>query len=285
MAQFYFDRLDALALPGEPIETGARVADADFYSRAPAIIFESNRTSNANSSFVVPVVAADVDVRARFRVLRNGAQAFTNTGPGIHLRYEGVGDCLYMSTRNPVDSASVWAGLYKMVGGTQTALTGNVNAVQPALFQAFNMRVRIQGNQFQQSAWLEGDAVPALSTAITVDVSGAPASGFVGVRGRQYPIIFEVDLLAIGTDGDTPPTESQRSVSGVVSGPDGNPAERIVRLHDRATGAMVGQTVSNGMTGVFVIKSDWPQEHQHIALAEQDSTPLYNDLIDRVFPG
>lgn len=72
------------------------------------------------------------------------------------------------------------------------------------------------------------------------------------------------------------------SISGTITGADGNPASRTVRLYNRSTGAMLAETISNATTGAYSIGLGSTDEVQRIVLA--DETTLYNDIIDRVIP-
>lgn len=73
------------------------------------------------------------------------------------------------------------------------------------------------------------------------------------------------------------------SISGTVTGADGNPAARTVRFYDRATGQLVDETISDATTGEYEQAFADTSEYQRIVLA--DETELYNDIIDRVIPG
>lgn len=78
-----------------------------------------------------------------------------------------------------------------------------------------------------------------------------------------------------------PPT----SVSGVIYDSAGSPASRTVRVYRRDTGALVGEDVSDGTTGAYTVGcGSFAGEAQRIVL-DDDAGTLYNDLIDRVFPG
>lgn len=70
------------------------------------------------------------------------------------------------------------------------------------------------------------------------------------------------------------------TVSGVVLDAGGNPAERTVRAHSRATGTLLGSTVSNPTTGAYSMSAS--EECYIVCL---DSGAVLNALIqDRVIP-
>ena len=284
MAQYFFNRLDMLALPGQPVANGYRSADADFYSRAPGLIFESNRTATGTSAVLLPVSAANVDLRLKARFLKDGADSFANTGLGFFLRYQDVSNHLYWASNSKLANSG-WYGIYKLVSGTQINLHASRTLIARTLYQWFYMRLRVQGDQVQYAAWNEGSAVPALSAAETADFSGVPSSGYVGFRGRSYGCMYDIEYMAVGTDGDTPPESPlEKTVSGVIRDEGGNPCSRIVRAYHRPSGIILAETVSDETTGVYTLAVPLVDEIDRVALAADGET-LYNDLIDRVIPG
>jgi hypothetical protein len=73
-------------------------------------------------------------------------------------------------------------------------------------------------------------------------------------------------------------------VSGIITDDGGNPVSRIVRLYRRDTGALLGETESDEITGNYLIETVYEGEVQRIVL-DDDTGVLYNDLIDRVITG
>lgn len=73
------------------------------------------------------------------------------------------------------------------------------------------------------------------------------------------------------------------SVSGVIYDDTGTECARTVRLYDRETGELIGETTSDAGDGTYSIASPDIAEVQRIALDDSAGT-LYNDLIDRVIP-
>jgi hypothetical protein len=74
------------------------------------------------------------------------------------------------------------------------------------------------------------------------------------------------------------------SVSGIVTGFDGDPVARIVRAYQRSTGALLAETTSDASTGYYEIALQADDEVQRVVLDNATADPLYNDLIDRVIP-
>ncbi|MEY2653678.1 MAG: hypothetical protein RLZZ524_706 [Pseudomonadota bacterium] len=85
----------------------------------------------------------------------------------------------------------------------------------------------------------------------------------------------------------TVPTEDFIAGLGQVSGEvrDGNNAlcARTVRAYRRDTGALVGSTTSDSITGAYTIDCATLDEVTRIVL-DDASSPLYNDIVDRVIP-
>lgn len=80
-----------------------------------------------------------------------------------------------------------------------------------------------------------------------------------------------------------PKREDWKLVSGVTLDASNNPAARKVRVEDRATGGVLGSTVSNADTGIYVIAVPVSSEVTVVAL-DDDAGAVYNDLILRTTP-
>jgi hypothetical protein len=89
--------------------------------------------------------------------------------------------------------------------------------------------------------------------------------------------------LPVGHPYESDAPLSPYSVSGAITGADGNPAARVVRLYSRSTGALLGEQTSDGTSGEYDIGLRANDEVQRIVLADEAS--LHNDIIDRVIPG
>jgi hypothetical protein len=74
------------------------------------------------------------------------------------------------------------------------------------------------------------------------------------------------------------------TVSGVVTGADGDPVARIVRAYSRSTGELLAETTSDASTGYYGLAFESADEVQRVVLDNATTDPLYNDLIDRVIP-
>ncbi|NUQ48533.1 MAG: carboxypeptidase regulatory-like domain-containing protein [Phycisphaerae bacterium] len=80
-----------------------------------------------------------------------------------------------------------------------------------------------------------------------------------------------------------PPATS--TVSGVVTDAAGLPAARVVRVHDRATGNVLGETMSDASTGEYAIEVTPGGEMQVLFLSDELAEgKLLNDIVHRVMP-
>lgn len=97
-------------------------------------------------------------------------------------------------------------------------------------------------------------------------------------NATELPSTYNAPAQLLGNSEQAP-----RSVSGVITDHNGQPAQRDVRLIHRDTGALVAQGQSDPVTGQYALTTSRPGEHQRIVLASDD--PLLNDLVYRVIPG
>ena len=107
--------------------------------------------------------------------------------------------------------------------------------------------------------WFEGEAVVIAGVLLTTVAAPIP------------PITLTADV-----DYFVP------LIAGTITDAMDNPAGRRIYVHDRATGALLGATDSDPVTGAYQFQVPGYGEYQRIVLAEDESDPLLNDLIDRV---
>lgn len=117
----------------------------------------------------------------------------------------------------------------------------------------FFFRVRAEGTTLSAKAWKETEQEPAAWMLSTTNATFTGAGDvFLGL-GRGCA--FAVPFFSVGTDGDPAPTAfpgGNRTVAGTLRKPDNSTAAGyIVRCHHRATGALLGQTLSDA-AGQFV---------------------------------
>lgn len=73
------------------------------------------------------------------------------------------------------------------------------------------------------------------------------------------------------------------TISGVIKDTNGNSVARTVRAYRRDTGALMGETVSNGTTGAYSITTPHSGEHNVVMLDDVFGT-IENDQILRTTP-
>jgi hypothetical protein len=95
--------------------------------------------------------------------------------------------------------------------------------------------------------------------------------------------------IARYTANFTPPIEAfaETALSYLINGSvldfEGLPTERTIRCYHRGTGALIGEIVSDAITGAYSFTLYSPDEHYVVAL-DDSATPLLNDLIVRAIP-
>lgn len=102
--------------------------------------------------------------------------------------------------------------------------------------------------------------------------------GFLNGNLEDFSILMGI---ARYTSNFTPPgPRLDPSVSGVVIGGNGTPAARTVYLYERATGNLLGKTVSDATTGLYNFYPLPGSEVIRVVLADEPT--LYNDIVDRI---
>lgn len=71
-------------------------------------------------------------------------------------------------------------------------------------------------------------------------------------------------------------------IAGQITNSTGLPVERRVRIFERSSNTFEGETTSDPVTGEYSFQVSGYGEYQRIVLAEDESDPLLNDLIDRI---
>ena len=102
--------------------------------------------------------------------------------------------------------------------------------------------------------------------------------GTVGVSADCDHLVQAIAFYSVSVVAST-----GKTVSGTVLDDTATPAARTVRLYNRATGALVGATISDGVTGEYSIAA--PDLEVDRIVLDDSGGSLYNDIIDRVLPG
>jgi hypothetical protein len=108
------------------------------------------------------------------------------------------------------------------------------------------------------------------------DIEGSTTGAF---SGEQETIASYSDL-STGWANNTLRSFSIATVSGTVLDAAGSPAARTVRSYDRATGAFLAETTSNGATGAYRVAGAPTGETQVVVLDDSGGAVL-DDLIHR----
>ena len=74
-----------------------------------------------------------------------------------------------------------------------------------------------------------------------------------------------------------------KTVSGTVYDDVAAPTARTVRIYRRDTGALIAETISDGVTGAYTFNA--PNVEVCRVVLDDAAGTLYNDVIDRVLPG
>jgi hypothetical protein len=233
------------------------------------------------------VVCSDADVllRMRHRSKAPSSYNYVNTGGGLYLRSDGAGGSTgtgyYVSFGSPPQYAND-VNIYRRDPSAQTDLGGGTwTATISDLFQDIvNLRVQIIGDAIKVKAWLDTESEPASWDLERTDATYT--SGELGILLHGY-LTYEFYSLAVGTEGDAIPSETSYPITGTVLDESGLPGAFTVRAIHRATGLVVDEVMSDGVTGAFSLTVPTQDEYQRIVL-DAEGGVLLNDLIDRVMP-
>lgn len=286
MAQYWFDKLYCLARPGQAI------ANIDgnpscFYATAENIIWYNPATGTQRHELALPGIdaIADADLVVRVRRMSAGKDIHTNTGIGIAFRaLDGRNNCVASTS-----SQESTNGNFRIVvdGATLRDISYTLPAAIPSGYVSHSFRARLQGNSFSFGS--APDPLPALGDAKTINTSGAGAeAGKLGISMSSYQTTphWEIEYIAVGTDGDEPPASKINNavVSGNIYDDAGQPCSREVDLYLASTGQLVGHTVSSAGTGLYSIGTPFFGQ-EHIRIIKDDAGGInYNHLIARVIP-
>lgn len=103
------------------------------------------------------------------------------------------------------------------------------------------------------------------------------AIGFDAAMGYDEPLIVQLAEVL------EPRPEATHVVGGTVRDDAGDPAARTVRVYRRTDGRLLGETTSDAVTGAYSV--DVADVEVQCVILDDDTAPLYNDLILRVEPG
>lgn len=311
MAQLFYDFKDGR--PGVNLAAGPAVGLTRFATLNPAVfrqevtksvdgidVWQKNpdgvaSTFNFSTGYLwgpAGVVAADVECLAKLVVQQYNGGNYINDGPGFVARASGqpADASSYYELQTAGTIVSTQSLLRKRVSGVFTDLStssGGIDTSNPVW-----LRFRLQGSSLSIKSWADGAQEPSAWAHTATDTSltapgyfgfgfaGASGTGFGSKAGTRYRLF----QLSFGTGGDQAPSSpSMRTVSGIVTGPDGLPAQRVVRIYARASGSLLGEVQSNASTGAYSFQTSYTGEVNNV-FSDDAAGEVFNDLILRTTP-
>lgn len=311
MAQFFYDFKDGR--PGVNLANGPAVGLTRFAILNPANfrqevmksvegidVWQKNQdgvasTFNFSAGYMwgpEGVMAADVECLAKLVVQQYNGGNYVNDGPGFLARASGqpADTNNYYELQTAGAIASSQSFLRKRVSGVSTDLGGasaGIDKSNPAWF-----RFRLQGSSLSIKSWANGAQEPsswghtATDTSLTAPgyfgfgCSGASGTGYGASAGTRYRLF----QLSFGTNGDPAPSSpSLRTVSGIVTGPNGLPVQRVVRIYARATGSLLAEVQSDAGSGAYSFQTAYRGE-VNCVFSDDAAGDVFNDLILRTTP-
>lgn len=311
MAQFFYDFKDGQ--PGVNLASGPAVGLTRFADFDPAKfrqevmksvegidVWQKNQDGVASTFDVTNgyrwgpegVMAADVECLAKLVVNQYNGGNYTNDGPGFMARTSGqpADSKNYYELQTAGAIAASESVLRKRVDGVSTRLStafAGIDKSKPAWF-----RFRLRGSSLSIKSWADGVQEPnswghtETDTSLTAPgyfgfgYSGALGTGFGSAAGTRYRLF----QLSFGTDGDAAPSSPPlRTVSGIVTGPNGFPVQRVVRIYARATGSLLGEVQSDADSGAYSFQTAYRGE-VNCVFSDDAAGDVFNDLILRTTP-
>ena len=291
MAQYWIDQLHCLATPGEwcepAVQYGGGVSGSEhgFVPNKTNLLFTNNSGSRVWSSVIFPSLGkfSDTDIMIKFRQIGTPIDSFTNFGIGILCRFDPISKN-FISFPTPSKAVTSYVVANGVVNGTfysVVSYTGPAKSYGTWLW----WRVKLSGNKCNTATSLV--ELPPISSDKNITFSGYPDEGYVGIITASYidyGTIYEIESFAVGTDGDIPPTSSigcanVATLSGIVYDHRGYPCARKVQVFLRLTGALVGYTESDSMTGVWSITTQFVGMEHTVVVQDGVSEPNMCDLI------
>jgi hypothetical protein len=242
---------------------------------------------------------------------------------GSSIKLDGTGDYLYMDGSSVFSfgtgdfTMSCWLYLPSTPAGTP-GLFGfyphNTAGVQPIIYfdSALKLNcaalggtvfltstnavpigqwVHIEWSRVSGVSYLFINGVANGSVADTRDYSVGASRPVIGANafsstGNLNAYLQDVCMwkgVGLHSEGFTPPTQLVGSISGTITGLDGNPAKRTIVAVPRAFSTVrVFSTVSDDEDGTYSLDCINTEMSRIVLAGEAD---LYNDIVDRVLPG
>lgn len=242
------------------------------------LIVDSRASEGNNRGVQLVASASDVEATIKFRNLRPASASYQLGGVGVAFRVQDADNFVEVTT----GSGASW-----QLGNLRERLVGNSDDSQvPALFSGDQygwkwMRVKANGKLVQIRGWSDGDTEPSTWQLEHMLVGTTVPGAAHFILPYAHGGAVQVAHLALGTAGDTPPTNQTGVITGSVRDFKGAPAVRTVLAVRRDTGVVAASTVSAVGTGAYSFNLD-PGIEYTLVLLDSDGGLLENDYAERV---
>lgn len=301
MAQYFYDM--SIGKPGEwpallkgpaPLPNSSAGVRSIGYgknviSNEPCAIFDKN-TENIWNSVGLGIDVSDFEVVLHVSMNRiTDSQSFVNVGGGLNFRRNlGVssgssGDGYYFAfgtmSLNSYRSASLYRLGSNGVAGAQAqlqvvgsnAFMSDIYTLAESRGQPRFLRINVSGRRIRARAWWKSEAEPTAWPIDFTDTDTGWTHGDIALHINGYEQLWNCFFISVGTNGDPAPLllpGGPRVVAGVVRDPLGVAVGEgyIVRCYHRASGAILGETLTN-LSGAYSFEVNLMQSEEIYCLA------------------
>lgn len=253
----------------------------------PCVIFDKS-SANIWNAVGLGVDLSDFEVVLHFSMNRvTDSQNFINVGGGLFLRRGGGigsdGDGYYVVFGTMSSDNYRSASLYRLgtggIPGSQVSLqTVSANGFLSGAYslrdsrgQPRFLRVNVSGRRIRARAWWKSEAEPTNWPIDFTDTDTGWTHGDIALHINGYEQLWNCFFISVGTNGDPAPLSlpgGPRVVAGVVRDPLGVAVGEgyIVRCYHRASGAVLGETLTN-LSGAYSFEVNLMQSEEIYCLA------------------
>jgi hypothetical protein len=291
MAQFFYDYSVIDKGKKKPVMAKAVTVDMAAVSdigpvgsvdtdTGSGFLWQTNRDTGSTFTLGVGENFGDCEILYKCRPVRLAWVTFTNTGVGFAFRSSGLdggtgrpndGYYLAFGTGQNTDGV-IRLQLFSTVANSQTTIA-NVACLPSANDETESktdvyIRALISGSDIKARAWVHTETEPATWDIEETDTDHT--SGDIGALLHSHGFGQVVYFLSVGTGGDPAPLIPPAGgtvVSGTLQTPASAPAAGyVVRCYHRDSGAIVGDTLSDG-SGNFTMTIALPTSESVYCLA------------------
>ncbi|WP_180076918.1 hypothetical protein [Acinetobacter sp. YH12251] len=136
----------------------------------------------------------------------------------------------------------------------------------------FNLRIKVVGNNIKVKSWMS-DVTEPTTWGIDYNTTSLPSEGYIGLALSSWIEGRVVDSLAIGTNGDLPPSSPVLyNIAGTLLNPDNSlAANKKVRLYDKKTGCLIDESITDSLGSYGFSKPISPNDLVQIVGVDQDN--------------